>query len=607
MQEGDAMSEGHDDLGFAVNIPEPTLLWIGQLPSSARQDIAQRLDRIRVEIAREQATNGGIQTVTCGPFSLEFVVDRTKRALNVVGVRPAQTATPVLVVEDDALERTLICELLTDAGYRAVPAENGAAALDQLATLGQLPGVIVLDLTMPVMDGWELLKRLQANASWSGIPVLIVSGGVKRAPQVNGFLAKPLDSTKLLEAVKRSCGEAVVSDVDFRKLFEGVPGLYLVLRPDLTIVAVSDAYLKATMTVRHDILGRYLFDVFPDNPDDPKATGVQNLRASLDQVLQRRTFDVMPLQKYDIRRPTSEGGSFEERWWSPMNAPILGPDGRTLYIVHQVEDVTEFVKLRERGAEELKLTKELEQRAERMESEIFARTRELHEVRQRSDFEQQLIGIVSHDLRNPIQSIVAGTSLLLHRNGLTDKQRETLTRVLSSANRATRLIHDLLDFTQARLGGRIPTHRVPGDLFDDVVEDVLDELRSAYPDRILEWQRSGTGQGSWDRDRMAQVITNLVTNAIAYGERGEPIQIIGTGAVDEVALAVHNKGTPISADVREHLFRPLHRSESQDRSAAGGIGLGLFISDCIVAAHGGRIDVQSDLDGTSFTIRVPRA
>src|SRR5439155_3517152 len=101
-----------------------------------------------------------------------------------------------------------------------------------------------------------------------------------------------------------------MANPDFRALFESAPGLYLVLTADLKIVAASDAYLRATMTKREEILGRGLFDVFPDNPDDPHATGVRNLRASLDRVFANRVPDTMPVQKYDIRRPESEGGAF---------------------------------------------------------------------------------------------------------------------------------------------------------------------------------------------------------------------------------------------------------------------------------------------------------
>ena len=127
---------------------------------------------------------------------------------------------------------------------------------------------------------------------------------------------------------------------DFRALFEGSPNLYLVLDPDLKIVAVSDAYCQATMSDRKAILGRGIFDVFPDNPADLTATGVSNLRSSLERVLQFRRPDTMALQKYDIPRPASEGGGFEERYWRPLNSPVLDNRGEVSWIIHRVEDVT---------------------------------------------------------------------------------------------------------------------------------------------------------------------------------------------------------------------------------------------------------------------------
>ena len=116
-------------------------------------------------------------------------------------------------------------------------------------------------------------------------------------------------------------------DPDFRVLFESAPGLYLVLTPKLEIVAVSDAYLEATKTTREEILGRGIFEIFPDNPEDPATSAVRNLRASLNRVLESKVADTMPIQKYDIRRPESEGGGFEERFWSPLNSPVFGENG----------------------------------------------------------------------------------------------------------------------------------------------------------------------------------------------------------------------------------------------------------------------------------------
>ena len=116
------------------------------------------------------------------------------------------------------------------------------------------------------------------------------------------------------------------------------------ITPAFRIIAVSDAYLRTTMTERQKILGQLLFEVFPDNPGDLRADGVSNLRHSLLTVMQTRAPDKMDIQKYDIRKPDSE--VFEARYWSPLNTPILGDDGYVRWIIHQVEDVTELVTLR---------------------------------------------------------------------------------------------------------------------------------------------------------------------------------------------------------------------------------------------------------------------
>ena len=120
--------------------------------------------------------------------------------------------------------------------------------------------------------------------------------------------------------------------MDYRAIVEGLPGLFLILDPELTIVGVSDAYARATMTRREEMVGKGLFEVFPDNPDDPTADGVHNLRASLQRVLKSAAPDTMAVQKYDVRKPEEEGGGFEERYWTPTNVPVLGKDGRVRYI-----------------------------------------------------------------------------------------------------------------------------------------------------------------------------------------------------------------------------------------------------------------------------------
>jgi PAS domain S-box-containing protein len=137
----------------------------------------------------------------------------------------------------------------------------------------------------------------------------------------------------------------VVLAPDFQALFQSAPNLYLILDRDLRIVAVNDAYCRATKTAGEQMLGRGLFEVFPDNPDDPSASGVTNLFASLQRVLATGRPDAMPTQHYDIPRPAAEGGGFEERHWSPLNSPVFDAEGKVRWIIHRVDDVTDFIKL----------------------------------------------------------------------------------------------------------------------------------------------------------------------------------------------------------------------------------------------------------------------
>lgn len=146
-------------------------------------------------------------------------------------------------------------------------------------------------------------------------------------------------------------GKPADTPLDYRAIFEATVAPQLVLTPDFTIVAVNDAYLAATATTREDLLGRYLFDAFPDNPRDIEATGVTRLRASLERVLAYRMVDRMDIQKYDIEIRGSEVGEFEERYWSPVNKPVFNAAGELAWIIHRVEDVTSLVQSRTRANE----------------------------------------------------------------------------------------------------------------------------------------------------------------------------------------------------------------------------------------------------------------
>lgn len=167
------------------------------------------------------------------------------------------------------------------------------------------------------------------------------------------------------------------AQIDFKVLFESAPGLYLVLLPDLSIYAVSDSYLAATFTKRDVITGKYLFDVFPDNPNDDTADGVSNLSKSLNYVLNSKTGHTMAIQKYDIRRVD---GTFEARYWSPLNKPVLNSEQEVIYIIHRVEDVTDLVKIKNEQTIKDEISDGLRVRTLEMETEVFARTKEIQKL-----------------------------------------------------------------------------------------------------------------------------------------------------------------------------------------------------------------------------------
>jgi signal transduction histidine kinase/CheY-like chemotaxis protein len=232
--------------------------------------------------------------------------------------------------------------------------------------------------------------------------------------------------------------------------------------------------------------------------------------------------------------------------------------------------------------------------------------RDQEELRRRTEFEQQLIGIVSHDLRNPLGAITMAAGLLQATPGLNERQLKAVHRIASSCERATRLIRDFLDFTQARLGTGIPLKPRAMDLHD-VTRHVVDEVRQAHPTREVQLETTGEGQGEWDPDRIAQVLTNLVGNALAYSPPHTPVRVTASSEPGFALLQVHNQGTPISPEMLPRLFEPLTRGAPTEGQHSRSIGLGLYIVREILRGHGGSVEVSSSVEtGTTFRVRLPR-
>ena len=234
----------------------------------------------------------------------------------------------------------------------------------------------------------------------------------------------------------------------------------------------------------------------------------------------------------------------------------------------------------------------------------FEKTR-LDEI---GEFREQLIGIIGHDLRNPLSTILLGTSILLQKEGLAERETEVVRRIARSAQLAVRLIEQLLDLTRSRLGGGIPIDPRSVDVHD-ICRQVIEETELAHPDRPLRVDMTGDLVGVWDRDRLYQLLANLVGNAVQHGAPRSPIQLGVRGGETEVVIEVTNHGEPIPPAAIPSIFDAFRsgRTILASRAKGPGLGLGLFIAQQIARSHGGAIAVtSSESDGTTFRVRLPR-
>ena len=391
----------------------------------------------------------------------------------------------------------------------------------------------------------------------------------------------------------------------FENLFVSLPGLFLVLNPELRIVAASDAYLKATMTTRDGILGRGLFEVFPDNPDDPAATGVSNLRASLNRVIQNLAPDAMAIQKYDVRRPD---GVFEERFWSPVNSPVLGADRALEYIIHRVEDVTDFVR---RKSAQTNGDGSLQARLERMEAEIFQSSQRVQAANQQLEAANKELEAfsysVSHDLRAPLRHVDGFASLLTKRaeKTLDTQSLRYLTTISGAAKQMGRLIDDLLSFSRMSR----TTLRLAEVDQDALVAGIVREGNYEQSGRTIAWEIAPLPPVHADAAMLRQVWVNLIENAVKYsGKNPAPRIVIGcqsaNGAAAEQVFFVRDNGVGFDMAYAGKLFGVFQRLHGP--SEFEGTGIGLANIRRIIARHGGRTWADGRVgEGAVFYFSLP--
>jgi signal transduction histidine kinase len=309
--------------------------------------------------------------------------------------------------------------------------------------------------------------------------------------------------------------------------------------------------------------------------------------AELDGYLARCLRSTAPLAGVVVMRVRGERIRCE-------GARVPGSDGRVLLRLARSDRVNRFALLSEKIDElnhEILQRREAEAQRESLIEEL-ARAVRLSEL---------FVAVLGHDLRNPLSAVLAGAGLALRR--AEDPQiRAQLERVLRSAKRMGRMVDQLLDVTRVRLGRGLSLERGPMDLCE-LVHQVAVETEPAHTEQRIDVHVDGPCSGEWDRDRLAQVLSNLLANACQHSDPGSAVTVTISGTATDATVAVHNGGAPIPPELLPSVFDAFSGSETSQ-----GLGLGLYIAREIARAHGGRVDVASSQEaGTIFTLTLPRA
>ena len=418
------------------------------------------------------------------------------------------------------------------------------------------------------------------------------------------------------------------NNINYEKLFVELPGLYIILSTDLTILDVSEKLTKSAGLNRFDMIGKNLFVVFPENPEDIIADGQSNLKYSLNYVLKHKTAHTMAVQRYDVKNLE---GIFEERYWCPVNKPVLDENGDVLYIIHRVEEVTDFVQLSEVSEKTVQQNTKLESQIERMKIEIIKRTKELeklnaqldekvslrtqhleeanktigknvvaltHQKKQLEDF----CNIISHNLRAPLVNISMLVEMVAE-NTTNEDNIIFLEKLDKAAKNLNETFNELVESIQITQDTEIPHEEIELESFTNgIIDSLQGEINKTQA--IIEMDFSQAPKLCYPVNYMRSILQNLISNSLKYSspERRPIIKINSKIKNDSVIISISDNGLGLDLNKHcENLFKI--RKVFHDHPAAKGFGL--FITKSQVTALGGKIWVESEPDvGSTFHVEL---
>lgn len=490
---------------------------------------------------------------------------------------------PSVLVVDDRRENLLAVRgALADLPAEVETVESGQEALTRLQA--REFSAAVIDVQMPGMDGFELAGLMRASSRTRHVPIVLVTAGELASESVSrgcamgaiDYVLEPLDGAVLrskvrvlvelaeqrlrLEAalrerdlataeLRRALQEKSDAEAQLARIVDAAPVGIALLDPQLRYVRVNAAL--AAMNGLHPEVhpGRRVDELLPGLPTE--------------QILRLWRGVLESGEPYVLHPVTGTTPAAPDRISHWRESAYRVRDGdRTLGLAVLIEDVSE------------------EKRA--------------------AELQDLLLGIVSHDLRTPLSTLVNTLELLSRPELPPEKRAPAAARGRTAAHRMSRLIRDLLDYTRVRGGAGLQLQLLPVSIAE-VVRASVEEQRNAHPAAELQVRPGAECSGQWDRERLRQVLENLLSNAVKHGAPGRPVQIGWEVAAGTVRVFVTNEGPEIPAAAVPTLFEPLTCA----RDGGGGIGLGLFIARAIVQAHGGRIGVSSGGATTTFSVELP--